>query len=56
MIPELDYAVFVWTSYGVFAAVITWQIIQPLLRQRRLLAELREERALARGEYDDTHP
>ena len=55
MIPELDYAFYVWTSYGVFAVVIGWQIVQPLLRRQRLFAELREEAALRIGEYDDTN-
>jgi heme exporter protein CcmD len=51
MIPQFEYAVFVWTSYGVFAVVVAWQFIQPLLRRRRLKAELREEIALQSGGY-----
>lgn len=35
---------YVWTSYGIFAAVIIWQAVQPILRHRRILAEIREER------------
>ncbi len=54
MIPQFEYAFYVWTSYAVFAAVIGWQIVQPVLRRRRIMAELREEQALETGEYDDT--
>ncbi|NEZ03611.1 heme exporter protein CcmD [Wenzhouxiangella sp. XN201] len=53
MIPELDYAFYVWSSYALFAVVIGWQFLQPLLRRRRILAELREELALKTGKYDD---
>lgn len=56
MIPTLDYAFYVWTSYGLFAVVIGWQIVQPLMRRQRILAELREEAALKSGEYDDPNP
>jgi heme exporter protein CcmD len=56
MIPEFGYAFYIWTSYGVFAAVIAWQIIQPLMRRQRIFAELREEAALRSGDYDDTNP
>lgn len=55
MIPQFDYAFYVWTSYGLFAAVMAWQFIQPRLRRRRILAELNEELALTRGSYDDPH-
>lgn len=53
MIPELDYAGYVWSSYGIFAAVMVWQFVQPRLQRRRIEAEIREERALRAGEYDD---
>ncbi|TVS11394.1 MAG: heme exporter protein CcmD [Wenzhouxiangella sp.] len=57
MIPEFEFAAFVWTSYGIFGIIVAWQVIQPVLRRRRLEAEIREEVALARGEYsNDTHP
>ncbi len=56
MIPELDYAFYVWSSYGIFAIVIAWQVIQPIARRRRIVAELREEMALREGEYNDPHP
>ena len=53
MIPQLDYAFYVWTSYGLFAVIMVWQFLQPRLRRRRILAELREENALQSGKYDD---
>lgn len=53
MIPQLDYAFYVWTSYGLFALIMAWQFLQPHLRRRRIIAELREERALETGGYDD---
>lgn len=57
MIPQFEFAVFVWTSYGIFAIIVAWQIVQPILRRRRLEAEIREELALNQGEYsDDPHP
>lgn len=43
MIPELNYAVFVWSSYGVFAAVCAWQFLSPLIRRRRLVRQIREQ-------------
>jgi len=55
MIPQLDYAFYVWTSYGLFAAIMAWQFIQPRLRRRRIIAELREEMALHTGSYDDSN-
>ncbi len=57
MIPQFDFAAFVWTSYAIFAIIIAWQIAQPILRRKRLEAEIREELALSQGEYrDDPHP
>ena len=53
MIPQFEFAVFVWTSYAIFAIIVVWQILQPILRRRRLEAEIREELALSRGEYND---
>ena len=43
MIPELNYAPFVWSSYGVFAVVCAWQFLAPLVRRRRLLRQIREQ-------------
>lgn len=34
-------AVFVWSSYGVFAAVIAYNLIQPAMEKRRILKNLR---------------
>ncbi len=57
MIPQFEFAAFVWTSYAIFAIIVAWQIIQPIWRRRRLEAEIREEMALNQGEYsNDTHP
>lgn len=57
MIPELEYAPYVWTSYGIFAIIVAWQVIQPVMKRRRLRAEIEEELALAQGEYrNDTNP
>ncbi|TVQ30828.1 MAG: heme exporter protein CcmD [Wenzhouxiangella sp.] len=53
MIPQFEYAFYVWTSYAIFAFVIGWQIVQPVVRRRRILAELREELALETGAYND---
>ncbi|RFF32041.1 heme exporter protein CcmD [Wenzhouxiangella sediminis] len=53
MIPQLDYAFYVWSSYGLFAAIMAWQFIQPRVRRRRIIAELREELAMQTGNYDD---
>ncbi|AKS42504.1 heme exporter protein CcmD [Wenzhouxiangella marina] len=52
MIPEFTYAPYVWTSYALFAVVVAWQIAVPWQRRRRILAELREERALNSGAYE----
>ena len=43
MIPELNYAAYVWSSYGVFAAVCAWQFLAPFLRRRRLVRQIREQ-------------
>lgn len=54
MIPQFDYAFYVWTSYGLFAVVMTWQFFQPRIRRRKILAELKEQQALKTGGYRDT--
>lgn len=51
MIPEFEYAAYVWSSYAIFAVVIAWQAAVPFLRRRRLMAELREEKAFRSGSY-----
>lgn len=51
MIPDFEYAAFVWSSYLVFAVVVAWQVLQPLLRRRKIrkqLAEQLEEQRAAR--------
>jgi heme exporter protein D len=34
------YAAYVWTSYALAAAVLGWNVLAPLRRERRLLREL----------------
>ncbi len=53
MIPEFSYAPYVWSSYGLFAVIVAWQAIVPIVRRRRLLAELAEEAAMQKGNYHD---
>lgn len=51
MIPELTHAPFVWSSYALFAVVMAWQFLQPLLKRRKLIRNLEEsiaERQAAR--------
>ncbi|MEM7054239.1 MAG: heme exporter protein CcmD [Pseudomonadota bacterium] len=43
MIPDFEYAAFVWSSYLVFALVMTWQVVQPMLRRRRIKKQLLEQ-------------
>lgn len=43
ILPELNYAPFVWSSYGVFAAVCAWQFLAPWMRRRRLVRQIREQ-------------
>lgn len=43
MIPDFDYAPFVWSSYAIASVVIGWQVIQPWLAHRTLQRELRED-------------
>lgn len=35
------HAIYVWSSYGVFAAVIAFNLIQPAMEKRRILKNLR---------------
>jgi len=44
---------YVWTSYAIFFAVLAWQVCQPVARHRRLRAQLIEEQALRKGNYED---
>lgn len=43
MVPDLNYAVYVWSSYAVFGLVCAWQWLVPILRRRRLLGQLAEQ-------------
>ncbi|HLS06059.1 MAG TPA: heme exporter protein CcmD, partial [Wenzhouxiangella sp.] len=54
VIPQFNYAFYVWSSYGLFAAVMAWQFFQPLVQRRKIMAELREQEALKSGGYHDT--
>jgi heme exporter protein D len=40
------YAFFVWTSFGLFAVVMIWCAVAPILRRRRFQIEYREQRAV----------
>lgn len=56
LIPDLEYAFFVWTSYGLFTLIMIWQFLQPRLARRRIEAELQEELAMKTGSYHDPNP
>jgi len=49
MIPELSHAVYVWSSYAVFAVIVAWQFLQPLIRRRRLVRSMIEAEAERRA-------
>ncbi len=34
------YALYVWSSFGVFAAIMVWNIVAPALRRRAVLQQL----------------
>lgn len=42
MLPELNYAEYVWSSYAIAGAIILWQAIQPVLSYRRIVRQLNE--------------
>lgn len=44
------YGLYVWTSYGLFAAVLMWDALMPHLRARRFLRSLtrKQQRETAR--------
>lgn len=51
MFPELSHAPYVWISYSVFAVVVVWQFVQPLVRRKRMInsmIEAQDERRAAR--------
>jgi heme exporter protein CcmD len=43
MIPDFNYAPFVWSSYAIAVAIIAWQMLQPWLKHRQVRNELRED-------------
>ncbi len=43
MIPVFEYAAYVWGSYLVFAVVVGWQIVQPVIRRKRIQRQLAEQ-------------
>ncbi|MFO7764255.1 MAG: heme exporter protein CcmD [Wenzhouxiangellaceae bacterium] len=49
MIPDLSHAPYVWTSYSIFAAIVAWQFIQPLIRRKRLVDSMIEAEAERRA-------
>lgn len=49
MIPELSHASYVWSSYSIFAAIVAWQFVQPLLRRKRLINSMIEAEAERRA-------
>ena len=48
------YAFYVWLSYGVFAVVLLWAAITPVLRRRTAIQRIqdRAERDRRRGNHD----
>ena len=46
------YAFYVWTAYGITAAVLFFNVVAPLRQRRRLLADL--QRKLRRESRRDT--
>lgn len=49
MIPELSHAGYVWSSYLIFAVIVAWQFIQPLIRRKRLVNSMLEAEAERRA-------
>lgn len=45
------YAFYVWLSYGVVAAVLVYHTLAPLIRRRKLLAELANELRSPQAEF-----
>ena len=50
MLPELNYAEYVWSSYAIAAAIILWQAIQPVLSYRRIVRQLNELQCVSEEE------
>ncbi len=49
MIPEITHAQYVWTSYAIFALIVGWQFVQPLVRRKRLVTNMIEAEAERRA-------
>lgn len=43
------YGAFVWTSYGLSAAVLIWNVVSAVRRERQLLRELARAGAVSTG-------
>ncbi len=40
LFPMGGYGFYVWTSYGLFVAVLVWDFVAPILRERAALRQL----------------
>jgi heme exporter protein CcmD len=49
MIPEITHAQYVWSSYAIFALIVGWQFVQPLIRRKRLVSHMLEAEAERRA-------
>jgi len=49
MIPDISHAQYVWSSYAIFAVIVGWQFVQPLIRRKRLITHLFEAEAERRA-------
>ncbi|MGK7295169.1 MAG: heme exporter protein CcmD [Candidatus Wenzhouxiangella sp. M2_3B_020] len=49
MIPDISHAQYVWTSYAIFALIVGWQFVQPLVRRKKLVANMIEAEAERRA-------
>ncbi|MEM1080075.1 MAG: heme exporter protein CcmD [Pseudomonadota bacterium] len=43
MIPNFEYAAFVWSSYLIFSLVIAWQFLQPWFKRKQLARQIAEQ-------------
>lgn len=44
----MDHTPFIWSAYGLTAAVLAWTALAPVLRRRRTLAQLEQLAAATR--------
>jgi len=56
LLPQFEYAAYVWSSYGLFAVILLWQFAAPWIRRRQLLDEVREEIESEIGDPSDANP